>query len=99
MHGIFKDCDELGIDVFPAPVCENIMIVPLLSWCSTEFDQDDPFPDPNSGFGKRHSWPMDADLQLWKYMMKFNEPFFELPRSETVITFSHFLPRRGLPFD
>ena len=96
---IFSACDELGIDVFPAPVCEGVLVVPLLSWCSAEFDREDPFPDPNSNFNRRCSWPMDPDLQVWKYMMKLNESFLSFQGYETVITFSHFLPRQGLPFD
>lgn len=96
---IFSTCDELGIDVFPAPVCEGVLVVPLLSWCSAEFDHEDPFPDPNSNFNRRCSWPMDPDLQVWKYMMKLNESFLSFQGYETVITFSHFLPRQGLPFD
>ncbi|CAE8674972.1 unnamed protein product [Polarella glacialis] len=99
LHAIFSACDELGVDVFPAPVCDGVLVAPLLSWCSAEFDQQDPFPDPNAHFHRRSRWPMDADLQVWKYMMKLNEPFLKLPRYETVITFSHFLPRQGLPFD
>jgi len=89
----------MGIDVFPAPVCEGVLVVPLLSWCSAEFDHDDPFPDPNSNFNRRCSWPMDPDLQVWKYMMKLNESFLSFHGYDTVITFSHFLPRQGLPFD
>lgn len=99
MNEIFTACDELGIDVFPAPVCEGVLVMPLLSWCSAEFDQEDPFPDPNAKFNSRCTWPMDADVQLWKYMMKLNEQFLDIRGFDTVITFSHFLPRQGLPFD
>lgn len=99
MNEIFTACDEVGIDVFPAPVCEGVLIMPLLSWCSAEFDHEDPFPDPNAKFNSRCTWPMDADIQLWKYMMKLNEPFLDIRGFDTVITFSHFLPRQGLPFD
>jgi len=99
LNEIFTACDDLGIDVFPAPVCEGLLVMPLLSWCSAEYDQEDPFPDPNARFNLRCVWPMDADLQLWKYMMKLNEPFLDIRGFDTVITFSHFLPRQGLPFD
>lgn len=99
MNELFTACDEMGIDVFPAPVCEGVLIMPLLSWCSAEFDQEDPFPDPNAKFNSRCTWPMDADIQLWKYMMKLNEQFLDIRGFDTVLTFSHFLPRQGLPFD
>merc|ERR1712060_155372 len=48
-------------------------------------------------------WPIDADTQLWRYMLKLNEQhvFSEPWKHGTegaIITFSHFLPRRDLPF-
>jgi len=99
LHAIFSECDELGVDIFPAPVAEGLSVLPLFSWYSAEFDENDPFPDPNVQFDKHCKWPMDADMQVWKYMAKMNEAFLAKPYYGTVISFSHFLPRRGLPFD
>mmetsp|Transcript_27616 Transcript_27616/g.91728 ORF Transcript_27616/g.91728 Transcript_27616/m.91728 type:complete len:1393 (+) Transcript_27616:100-4278(+) len=99
LHAIIAECDELGVDIFPAPVCEGLTILPLFSWYSAEFDENDPFPDPNASYDKHCKWPMDADLQAWKYMAKLNEMFLSKPYYGTVISFSHFLPRRDLPFD
>merc|ERR1719436_1232 len=88
LMAIFDLCDELGV-----------VIVPLLSWYTAEFDVEDPFPDPNKHPDAQCKWPMDADLQVWKYMMKLNEPFIRIPYYSNIITFSHFLPRQGLPFN
>jgi len=99
LHAVFAVCDELGVDIFPAPICEGLVIVPLLSWYTAEFDLEDPFPDPNKHPDQQCKWPMDADLQVWKYMMKLNEPWVKIPYHANIITFSHFLPRQGLPYD
>lgn len=96
---IFKACDELGVDIFPAPIWEGFYVVPLISWYNADFDENDPFPDPNNHPDKACKWPMDADVQAWKYMLKLNEPFLKMPLVGEKLTFSHFLPRRELPFD
>jgi len=99
LHAIFEVCDRLEVDIGPAPVCEGVFVIPLLSWYTAEFDEKDPFPTMNADINKKCKWPMDADEQLWKYMLKLNEEHLSLPFRGTVISFSHFLPRRGLPFN
>ncbi|CAK0842279.1 unnamed protein product [Prorocentrum cordatum] len=94
---IMETCDELDVDVFPAAIAHDVFIVPLLSWYSAEFDYEDPYPSLD-GVDKYSKWPLDPDTQLWKYMLKMNEAHFGHPYHGTVITFSHFLPRRDLPF-
>eukprot|EP00931_Biecheleriopsis_adriatica_P032566 TRINITY_DN18998_c0_g1_i1.p1 TRINITY_DN18998_c0_g1~~TRINITY_DN18998_c0_g1_i1.p1 ORF type:complete len:1338 (-),score=302.52 TRINITY_DN18998_c0_g1_i1:96-4043(-) len=96
--GLMETCDELGVDCFPSAVSEDVFIVPLLSWYSAEFDEKDPFPDPNANFDHQCRWPLDPDTQVWKYMLKLNEAHLQHPYHGTVITFSHFLPSRSLPF-
>ena len=91
-------CDELGVDMFPAAVAQDVFVVPLLSWYSVEFDQEDPFPDPVAEPDKSCRWPIDASTQVWKYMLKLNEAHLRHPYHSTVISFSHFLPLSGLPF-
>merc|ERR1712060_788025 len=54
--------------------------------------------DPRVQFDKHCQWPMDADMQVWKYILKLNEAHLRLPYHGTVISFSSFLPRLGLPF-
>ncbi|CAE7816956.1 STIP1 [Symbiodinium sp. CCMP2592] len=96
--GIMETCDELGVDCFPSAVCEDIFVVPLLSWYTAEFDEKDPFPDPNANFDHQCRWPLDPDAQVWKYMLKLNEAHLQHPYHGNVITFSHFLPSKSLPF-
>ncbi|CAJ1409064.1 unnamed protein product [Effrenium voratum] len=96
--GLMELCDQLGVDCSPSAVCEDVFVVPLLSWYTAEFDEKDPFPDPNANFDHQCRWPLDPDTQVWKYMLKLNEAHLQHPYHGTVITFSHFLPSRSLPF-
>jgi len=99
LNALLADCDELGVDVVPAPVCEGLFVVPLLSWYSADFDEADPFPNPRMGFDSRCKWPIDPDEQVWRYMQKLNEEHLQQHFDGTVLTCSHFLPRRELPWD
>jgi len=94
---IFELCDELGVDIFPAAVAQDVFILPLLSWYHAGFDQHDPFPDPGAKFDQHCKWPLDAETQVWKYMLKLNEAHLRHPYHGTVISFSHFVPLQGLP--
>mmetsp|Transcript_27266 Transcript_27266/g.78301 ORF Transcript_27266/g.78301 Transcript_27266/m.78301 type:complete len:1355 (-) Transcript_27266:95-4159(-) len=98
-NAIMDACDELGVDVFPAPIAEDCYIVPLFSWYNAEYDEGDPFPDPKLSFDAHCRWPMSAEQEVWRFFLKLNNLHLELPYEGTVITFSHFLPRHGLPFD
>jgi len=98
-NAIMDVCDELGVDVFPAPIAEDCYIVPLFSWYNAEYDEGDPFPDPKLSFDSHCRWPMNADQEIWRFFLQLNKLHLELPYEGTVISFSHFLPRHGLPFD
>mmetsp|Transcript_57928 Transcript_57928/g.188365 ORF Transcript_57928/g.188365 Transcript_57928/m.188365 type:complete len:259 (+) Transcript_57928:122-898(+) len=91
-------CDDEDVDVFPAALCEGLSIVPLFSWYNSDFDRNDPFPTEQYSFDKYCKWPMDRHNELWRYMLYLNKRFLEVPHEGSVITFSHFLPRHGLPF-
>jgi len=97
LQGIFEACDELGVDVVSDAVCEDVFVAPIHSWYNAEFDERDPWPDPQDNTNPLCRWPLDPDDQVWKFMLKLNEGFLGLPYHGTVITFSHFLPRRNLP--
>jgi hypothetical protein len=92
-------CDSLGVDVFPAPIAEDCFIVPLFSWYNAGYDEADPFPDPKMSFDKYCSWPVDKDNHLWKYFLDLNKLHLQLPFTGTTISYSHMLPRQGLPYD
>jgi len=103
MQAVFAACDEIGVDVCPAAISEEVYIVPLTSWYNAEFDWTDPRPDPDLNTDGMCRWPIDANEQVWKYMLKLNEAnaqteLWGYAEKKTIITFSHFLPRRDLPF-
>ena len=92
-------CDELGVEVAPAEVARGLFVVPLYSWYSHEYDADDPRPG-RVRFDKFCKWPVDH-LVAWKIMLKLNEAqmrTFKREEGDRVLTLSHFLPRRELPF-
>merc|ERR1711920_1018554 len=95
---VLQVCDEIDVDVFPAAVCEGVFVVPLFSWYNADFDEEDPWASTFYDFDKFAKWPMDKDNYVWRYMLYLNRRFLELPYPGTVITFSHFLPRRELPY-
>jgi len=92
-------CDKLGVDVTPAAVCKDLFVVPLFSWYTAEFNEADPFPDTDQVANASCRWPLDPEAQMWKYMLRLNEAHLSHLYHGTIITFSHFLPRRDLPFD
>jgi len=98
LQAIFEVCDRLGIDIFPAAVAQDVFIVPMLSWYNADFDVMDPYPDPLAPHDQHCKWPLDADSQVWRYMLKLNEAHLRHPYHGTVISFSHFLPSQGLPY-
>mmetsp|Transcript_54766 Transcript_54766/g.154154 ORF Transcript_54766/g.154154 Transcript_54766/m.154154 type:complete len:1237 (-) Transcript_54766:65-3775(-) len=98
MTDIMEFCDQIGVDIGPAAVAHDVFVVPLMSWYNAEFDEKEPFPEPNVQFDPLAKWPMDKDHQVWKYMLSMNEPSLQLPYHGTVITFSQAVPRQNLPF-
>merc|ERR1712217_53402 len=98
MTHLMEICDEIGVDVGPAAVCSDVFIVPLMSWYNASFDEKDPLPNANIQFDPLCRWPMDKDEQVWKYMLKMNEPYLQLPYHGTVLTISQAMPRRDLPY-
>jgi len=98
LWALFEACDELDVDVFPAAVCKDVYVVPLLSWYNAAFDTKDPFPDPKSEHDKYAKWPIDPEQQVWRYMLALNREHLNRPyHNATVITASHFAPRTSCP--
>ncbi|CAK8991410.1 Hsp70-Hsp90 organizing protein 3 (AtHop3) [Durusdinium trenchii] len=94
---LLSACEEIGVEVFPGAVGQDVYVVPLFSWYSAEFDKRSR-PDPNVGFDAQCVWPLDHH-QLWKWMLKLNEAHLRLPYRGTVLTTSHFVPLTTLPYD
>lgn len=97
LWSILQACDELDIDVTPAAVGTGLFICPLFSWYSATFDIRDPFPNPKLEENKHCKWPIDAEHQVWRYMLSLNRQSLEKPYHGNVITFSHFAPRTCCP--
>lgn len=97
LWSIIEGCDEIDVDTFPAAVCHGVFIVPLLSWYNSAFDIKDPFPNPKLEPDKYCKWPIDADSQVWRYMLALNREHLGKPYHGTVISFSHFVPRASCP--
>jgi len=97
LWAIMELCDRFDIDIFPAAVCKDVYIVPLLSWCNAAFDTRDPFPNPKSEANRAAKWPIDRDQQVWRYMLRLNQANLDKPYHGTVITFSHYAPRTSCP--
>jgi len=98
MHAIMEACDNMGIDIAPAPVCQELFIVPLYSWYNCLFDEKDPFPDADVDQNPLCKWPINKDEQVWRFFATMNEPHLKMPYYGTVITCSHILPRLDLPY-
>lgn len=97
LWAILQLCDRLGVEVAPAAVSEGVFVVPLFSWYNPEFDTEDPYPDTQFQHDKYAKWPMDANHQVWRYMLALNRNELKRPYHGTVLTFSHFVPRSSLP--
>jgi len=100
-NAILEVCSDLGVDVLPAAITEDCYVVPLFSWYNAEFDESDPFPDPKTSFDQHCRWPLDVNEHVWRFFIDLNKPHMKLKTSsqDTVISFSHFLPQKFLPFD
>jgi len=97
LWSILQACDDLDIDVGPAAVSTGVFVVPLFSWYTATFDVKDPFPNPQLEENKYCKWPIDAEHQVWRYMLALNRVNLERPYHDNVITFSHFAPRTSCP--
>jgi len=97
LWAIMDLCDELDVDMFPAAICKDVFVVPLLSWYNAAFDMKDPFPDPKAEHDKYSKWPIDQHGQVWRYMLRLNQESVNKPYHGMVITMSHFVPRQNLP--
>eukprot|EP00445_Apocalathium_hangoei_P019407 CAMPEP_0203894456 /NCGR_PEP_ID=MMETSP0359-20131031/37415_1 /ASSEMBLY_ACC=CAM_ASM_000338 /TAXON_ID=268821 /ORGANISM="Scrippsiella Hangoei, Strain SHTV-5" /LENGTH=1742 /DNA_ID=CAMNT_0050816759 /DNA_START=62 /DNA_END=5288 /DNA_ORIENTATION=- len=94
---ILELCEELSMDVLPAAVSDGLFVVPLFSWYTAEFDEHDPHPGKYV-FDTLCKWTHMDEEKVWKFFLQLNQQFLDLPLYGEVVTFSHFLPRRSLPY-
>jgi len=89
-------CDELGVDTMPAEGCSWGLGCASAFVVQSEYDEIDPRPG-RMRFDTFCKWPTDED-QIWRYFLRLNEHLIDRPFPGTVLTFSHFLPVRNLPY-
>ncbi|KAJ8602512.1 hypothetical protein CTAYLR_001279 [Chrysophaeum taylorii] len=89
-------CDALDCETTPAQVARGLYVVPLLSWYDCAFDEM--APPSNARFDKFCKWPI-RERDVADIFLLFNQHrLADLTFDGIVITFSHFLPRRELPY-
>ena len=96
LRRVLKLCDELDVTTTPLRL-QNVWVVPLFSWYDGVFNSE-----PGNEKRARQAW---ADFYFCKwpatatpladYFLRLNEPFLK-SYDQTVVTFSHFIPRADL---
>lgn len=92
-------CDALDCDTAPAEVCAGVYVVPLLTWYDAAFDSRNSTGRAVYRFDKFCKWPVDHNHVASVFLRWSHNVLSQCPFDHgTIITFSHFLPRRELPF-
>lgn len=90
---ILRRCDEL--DVVTQPICmEGVSFVPLFAWYDYSFGEPDRQLRRAWRDFKACKWPqyLSGDEAVNRHFLEINEPHLSLS-NDTVISFSHFVPR------
>jgi len=98
---VIQVCKEIGIEVEPKKVYNQVWIVPLFSWYTPKFD-----PKWAGDFTYTRNW-LDFTACKWpkelsqeegiaNHFLEMNQKNISQSYDAPVITFSHFLPRKEL---
>ncbi len=94
---VLQICDDIGVYIRPVRI-GMVRIVPLFSWYSKEFSDDGhEYAYQLKGWTDFYSchWPEQLADKIPEYFSNLNTPHIRR-YDETVISFSHFLPRLEL---
>ncbi len=94
-----EELRKIDVCMEPSLIDDDYCIVPILSWYERTFA--DPKDRPDQSLNNwvdfmACRWPGDASQQACDLLMNENKTLKSLPNDITVVTMSHFVPRRDL---